>query len=362
MTIGEKIRELRRKNDITQEKLADYLGITYQSISKWENNNGMPDITLIVPIANFFGVSTDELFDRTSAEEERIIEDYGRRHHELLHDGRIDEAVELARDGLQKYPRSYKVMLMFINAVLSGDHGENEDKFSIEAVRMGERILEDCTDSEIQNKTICCLVTLHSFYGAVKDEDKALKYAKMAPQYVFSQDMMLVDAYLGFNKNGELVEQLHKNIVSFMDTITDWLGMGIYGYREDVLFQIETAIKLWNILVYDGNFLWYHCKLRMLHMDAAETAALIGDRERTLEHLRSAMHHAVEYEKLPQERMNFTSKLIQFASVAVSDRTKSTSMTETEIVKRHMNENECYGFIRNDEEFSAISDGLLTNF
>ena len=34
--IGQKIRELRRKNDLTQEKLADYLGVTYQCVSKWE--------------------------------------------------------------------------------------------------------------------------------------------------------------------------------------------------------------------------------------------------------------------------------------------------------------------------------------
>lgn len=38
MTIGEKIKYLRQKNDVTQEKLAEYLNITYQSVSKWEHN------------------------------------------------------------------------------------------------------------------------------------------------------------------------------------------------------------------------------------------------------------------------------------------------------------------------------------
>ena len=59
MTIGEKIRELRKKNNITQEALAEALKISFQSVSKWENNTAMPDISMVVPIANFFGVTTD---------------------------------------------------------------------------------------------------------------------------------------------------------------------------------------------------------------------------------------------------------------------------------------------------------------
>ena len=44
--IGERIKLLRKKNDMTQEKLADYLGVTYQSVSKWECGINTPDISL----------------------------------------------------------------------------------------------------------------------------------------------------------------------------------------------------------------------------------------------------------------------------------------------------------------------------
>lgn len=60
--IGKKIKDLRKSQDITQEKLADYLNISYQAVSKWENGTALPDITLVPSIANFFGISTDELF------------------------------------------------------------------------------------------------------------------------------------------------------------------------------------------------------------------------------------------------------------------------------------------------------------
>jgi len=61
--IGAKIKELRKRDDITQEQLADFLGVTNQAISKWESENGYPDIEYIALIAKFFNVTIDYLFD-----------------------------------------------------------------------------------------------------------------------------------------------------------------------------------------------------------------------------------------------------------------------------------------------------------
>lgn len=60
LKIGEKIKILRKQKNISQEVLAQYLGVSFQSVSKWENETTMPDITLVPAIASFFGVSTDE--------------------------------------------------------------------------------------------------------------------------------------------------------------------------------------------------------------------------------------------------------------------------------------------------------------
>ena len=65
LKIGEKIKELRKAQNITQEKLAEYLNISYQAISKWENGLALPDITLIPSLSNFFGVSADYLLGIT---------------------------------------------------------------------------------------------------------------------------------------------------------------------------------------------------------------------------------------------------------------------------------------------------------
>ena len=60
--IGGNIKKLRAEKGVTQEQLAEHLSITYQSVSKWENNITSPDLYLIPAIAEYFEVSIDDLF------------------------------------------------------------------------------------------------------------------------------------------------------------------------------------------------------------------------------------------------------------------------------------------------------------
>lgn len=62
MNIGKQIKRLRKERNMTQERLADYLNISAQAVSKWENNVTTPDIGLLPDISVFFGVKIDELF------------------------------------------------------------------------------------------------------------------------------------------------------------------------------------------------------------------------------------------------------------------------------------------------------------
>ena len=106
-TMGQTIRRLRMEQNLTQETLAELLGVTAQAVSKWENEAGMPDISQIVPLAGVFGVTTDVLFglDPTTAETEvqkilrdaRSMEIYGRGESYLA-------AYDHIAMGLRRYP------------------------------------------------------------------------------------------------------------------------------------------------------------------------------------------------------------------------------------------------------------------
>ena len=62
-TIGQNIAKFRKEKGITQEQLSEICGVTPQAVSKWENDNSCPDVTLLKTIARAFGISVDELLD-----------------------------------------------------------------------------------------------------------------------------------------------------------------------------------------------------------------------------------------------------------------------------------------------------------
>lgn len=99
MELGKKIRQLRFKAGLTQEQLAEKLGIGAQAVSKWENAAAMPDITALPLLAEIFGVSIDDLFDLTNEQRLNRIEN------------RLDTEEDLPQDVFMEYEEFLKGQL-----------------------------------------------------------------------------------------------------------------------------------------------------------------------------------------------------------------------------------------------------------
>jgi Predicted transcriptional regulators len=107
--IGHKIKELRKKADLTQDRLADYLGVSAQAVSKWEVGSASPDLALIAPLCKVLGCTSDELLGIK-------VEDEDPREHELYmmasgNDGnpdRFDSRLHLQKclAAVEEYPRN----------------------------------------------------------------------------------------------------------------------------------------------------------------------------------------------------------------------------------------------------------------
>ena len=101
--LGEKIKSLRKQKNISQEVFANYLGVSFQAVSKWENGYTMPDVTMIPAIASFFGVSTDELFDFNLYETEKQVEAIYRESWKYRCNDPA-KAEQILREGLKRFP------------------------------------------------------------------------------------------------------------------------------------------------------------------------------------------------------------------------------------------------------------------
>ena len=91
-SIGRTIQCLRKAKGVTQEKMAQQIGVTFQAISKWENGYTLPDIMLLPAIADYFGVSIDDLFQykwNALTSKERLIHFMLKNHILTVSDGNI---------------------------------------------------------------------------------------------------------------------------------------------------------------------------------------------------------------------------------------------------------------------------------
>lgn len=102
MTIGESIRYHRKRLNLTQSQLAQLMDVTPQAVSRWENDTGLPDISMAVPLARALGTTTDELLRFG----ERYEEFEERWYHTLRHCGDDPEKLlPVALDALKAFPR-----------------------------------------------------------------------------------------------------------------------------------------------------------------------------------------------------------------------------------------------------------------
>ena len=113
MKIGEKIKALRKSKNISPEALASVLGVIFQAVSKWETGTTAPDVSLIPPLASFFGVSIDELFDYNVWENERAVDEICRRAYALRYHDPVG-AEEILREGLKQFPANENLLTVMV--------------------------------------------------------------------------------------------------------------------------------------------------------------------------------------------------------------------------------------------------------
>ncbi|EOS25519.1 hypothetical protein C806_01646 [Lachnospiraceae bacterium 3-1] len=199
LNLSENITRLRRERKLTQEELADFLGVTKASVSKWENAQSMPDILLLPRLAVFFGVTIDELIGyEAQLSREQIRRCYGELSKDFVNLP-FDEAAQKVRAMAHRYYSCYPFLLQL--SILCWNHfmlaksQEEGKKMLQEAIQWCDRILDHCKDTLVCSDALSLKAGLNLQLGRADEVIEALEPA-LDPSRLAGQDGgVLVQAY-----------------------------------------------------------------------------------------------------------------------------------------------------------------------
>lgn len=173
MRIGDVIRKYRKHSGMTQEEMANRLGVTTPAVNKWENNNTLPDVALLAPIARLLGITTDELLsfkDELTAEE---INQFLSQMQKDLEKKDYCDVFLSAKAIIQEYPNCESLIWQIAVILDAGRMAKNLlDKEEYEDTILGwyERCLHSANE-QMRSQTAD---SLFHFYFRKGDYEKAL--------------------------------------------------------------------------------------------------------------------------------------------------------------------------------------------
>ena len=176
LKLAENIKKYRKDMGLTQEGLADALGVTVGAVSKWENGNNVPDVIMMMALADFFNISMDELlgFQLSS----KKIEDMCKEIDTLARKHRFDEAIMIAKDAMVRYPQTFKVLYTCGDMYNYKFFETRDRKDSEEALRIFEKALVFVSQSEEKELMEFAIRSKMAYLYRKIDPQKAIELLK----------------------------------------------------------------------------------------------------------------------------------------------------------------------------------------
>lgn len=262
MSIGTNIYTLRKAKKLTQAQLAEKLGVSEQAVSKWENEQCAPDVSLFPILADYFGVSIDRLFGYHQNSYEEEVKDIIKAADDS---GGTYEEIAILTEGLERFPNSpdLKTALAFSLSMvnrMSEDEAERKEAVA-KAIKLCRDVVDTCGDVR---KVDDALNMLTRIYGEIGEFGKAKEAIERISGESYFYRVTAMARTLGYEHNdAEMMRYIEENLFDC------WLAMDLNlqvltarlsemgKYREAALFG-EAHKKLLSVFD-DGCENFYAC-------------------------------------------------------------------------------------------------------
>ena len=320
-TMGQIIRRLRKERNLTQDELAEQLGVTFQAISKWENDTGMPDISQIIPLATVFNVSTDVIFGvcgRNDIEEvNKIIEQADSKITYPVTRECIKQQYDELQKGLEKYPSNTILLSRSLEAGISLAYPENDvfdanngESIYKECVRQANIVIKYGKNTTDILRAHMIMVLLHSAYG---DFEAAEIHANEFP---WRSDMTIhnMKAYIAhFKKDYKNENEYNQNdfMYHFEAMIDDLVAIAVSYHHlkcyQNTEYALMQALSIIELICKDEEIVpCFHCRergdiyflLAMLYLDMNRTEDALSMIEKMVEYDTKVLPEFISNKKL----------------------------------------------------------------
>lgn len=299
MNIGATIKKYRRERDVTQERFAEYLGVSPQAVSRWETGAAYPDITTIPAIATFLGISADMLFGIEESSREEQIQAYLREYKRLQATGEKDKRFELSKAAKSDFPGDFRVLRNYAwdlsESPYKGLDGEcvmsDEElkKCFDEVLDICRLVHEDCTDDEIRNSMVSLELMIYRTINDESSREKAVEIAKRLPYESKQSELALIYDY---ETDEEII--FHQGYTRELVTMLWWELRTIVYSSCPVSKKIAVCQKALSLyrLMYDEEDYGYEAQmvaqiyesLARLYIESNDNVSALDALERSVEY------------------------------------------------------------------------------
>lgn len=360
MSIGTTIRSLRRERDITQEQLAEYLGISSSAVSQWECDKSCPDVSQLPILANIFNVTTDEILSVNIENKEKRIAAISKEARDLSNGGKRGEAVALLRSGLRDFPNSYKLMEQLSSDLYCSAYscGADKERLLDESLALAEKVMDECADIEIKSEAIRIVVYVYKDRGRLADAEKCAMKLPEITRYD-----LLATVY-----NGEKLERLYRDkmihsrltdalfFARLLADLCDDSGRALFTDEEKLAIH-QKILDVYKIIFEDEDFDFFSQFLVQSNEELARIYAKSKDADKVISHLKEAAKYAIMFETYDWEHVK-TSLL--FRGLKDGGWVRSYPGAASGVIpdfQESMSE-DIFDFVRGDERFKEICNSL----
>ena len=299
-TIADTIRYHRKRLSMTQEQLAERVGVSFQAVSKWECGTATPDLSMIVVLANFFDITTDTLLGVDIAKKQERIDAIIAEFDRLSNLGREKERFDYICAAYRDYPGENRILDKYLWS-LCYDPYHNNDGLLVheeEITALCSRVMNECVDDEVRYTAISILCGLYRDKG---DIARAKEMIARLPREMQGEETECLYSHGESEEWWTAIRANTNNLTSMLYIKLRNQALHAPVSHEEQITLLKKAEALLQLIYDEGDLGFANYYFGELYLYIANRYRMMGDDEHCAEYLTRGLSFIRAYDTLPAE-------------------------------------------------------------